>query len=69
MKRRSDLQLLTYEELGIIPVTDFDYSRYLFNRIGAGIVGLDLQATSPKVHGALVHYAQYITSIGVRKRV
>jgi hypothetical protein len=63
--------LLTYEEIGILPIKDFDYINYdkvysyLF-RTGAVTVEVVTQVTSPKGHGVPRLFAQCITSAGSR---
>lgn len=64
--------MLTYEELGIPPIHEFDYENYdkvLFSlfRIGADIVAQDIQVTLQKALGVLRHYVLSITLIGIHQ--
>lgn len=57
---------LTYEELGLIPIKDYDYKTYekvniFIFRIGADIVEVAIRATLLKDLGAPKPYVQYIT--------
>lgn len=66
--KKKDFPPVSYEELGIIPVKDFDYSNYtkvisipdLF-RIGVDTVELDLRVTLLRVLGDLERCAPSIT--------
>lgn len=66
---KEKIATLTYEDLGIPPIKDFDYKGYdkvnifLF-RIGADIVEVDIQVTSLKDLGVQKLYAQCIISVG-----
>ena len=57
---------LTYEELSLVPIKDFDYKTYdkvllfLF-RIGVDIVEVDIPVISLKDLGDRKHYVQFIT--------
>ena len=59
--------MISYEELGLKPITEFDYKSYdqvIFEsnfRTGAGIAEADIQATLPKGHGVLRLFARCIT--------
>ena len=57
---------LTYEELGLVPIKDFDYKTYdkvilLICRIGADIVEVVIQAILHKDLGAPKPYVPFIT--------
>jgi hypothetical protein len=57
---------LTYEELGLVPIKDFDYRTYdkvnlLIFRIGADIVEVVIQVILRKDLGAPKPYVQFIT--------
>lgn len=57
---------LTYEELGLVPIKDFDYKTYdkvilLIFRIGADIVEADIQVILHKDLGAPKPYVRFIT--------
>ena len=70
-QNKEKLPLLSYEELGLTPIRDFDYQNYdkvTFNlfRIGVDTVDLDIQATSLKDLGVPRHFAQFTTSAGSR---
>lgn len=64
--------MLTYEEIGILPIKDFDYINYdkvylILFRIGAVTVEVATRATSPKDHGAQRLFVQSTTSVGNRQ--
>jgi len=57
---------LTYEELGLVPIKDFDYRTYdkvilFIFRIGVDIVEVVIQVILHKDLGALKPYVQFIT--------
>jgi hypothetical protein len=66
--------LITYEQLGIKPISEFDYKNYsevifiFYGRTGADTAVADTQAISHKVHGDQRLCARCITSSGNRKR-
>jgi hypothetical protein len=75
LKKRVEPTTLTYADLDIPSVQDFDYSTYVrvlnyvyISRIGAGIVELGLLATLRRDPGAQGHSAPSTTSIGDRKK-
>ena len=65
---------LTYEELGLVPIKDFDYKTYdkvilfLF-RIGADIVEVVILAISLKDLGDLKPCVPFITSAGSKTKL
>ena len=60
---------LTYEELGLVPIKDFDYKTYdkvniFWFRIGVDIAGVVIQVILLKDHGVQKPFVLFTTLVG-----